>query len=69
MVTNVNTLMSFRPSKSRMQKVSNIGIGLSFLLYFISALFGYLTFYGKLEGPHVIKFPLRLRLHLLVLFL
>ncbi|XP_037550834.1 probable sodium-coupled neutral amino acid transporter 6 [Nematolebias whitei] len=39
-----------RPSKSRMQNVSNIGIGLSFLLYFISALFGYLTFYGHVES-------------------
>ncbi|XP_044870668.1 probable sodium-coupled neutral amino acid transporter 6 isoform X3 [Mauremys mutica] len=34
------------PSKSRMQNVTNTGIGLSFLLYFVSALFGYLTFYG-----------------------
>uniref|UniRef100_A0A2I4CUT4 Sodium-coupled neutral amino acid transporter 6 n=1 Tax=Austrofundulus limnaeus TaxID=52670 RepID=A0A2I4CUT4_AUSLI len=39
-----------RPSKTRMQNVSNIGIGLSFLLYFISALFGYLTFYGHVES-------------------
>lgn len=61
--------MSFRPSKSRMQNVSNISVGLSFLLYFISALFGYLTFYGKLEGTHIIEFLLCLRLHLLALFL
>ncbi|XP_064515514.1 solute carrier family 38 member 6 isoform X5 [Pseudopipra pipra] len=33
------------PSKSRMQNVTVTGIGLSFLIYFISALFGYLTFY------------------------
>uniref|UniRef100_A0A1A7WAG6 Solute carrier family 38, member 6 n=1 Tax=Iconisemion striatum TaxID=60296 RepID=A0A1A7WAG6_9TELE len=39
-----------RPSKSKMQNVSNIGIGLSFLLYFISALFGYLTFYGHVKS-------------------
>ncbi|XP_017266623.1 probable sodium-coupled neutral amino acid transporter 6 [Kryptolebias marmoratus] len=39
-----------RPSKARMQNVSNIGIGLSFLLYFVSALFGYLTFYGHVES-------------------
>lgn len=35
------------PSKRRMQKVTVTGIGLSFLIYFLSALFGYLTFYGK----------------------
>ncbi|XP_073206019.1 solute carrier family 38 member 6 isoform X8 [Lepidochelys kempii] len=35
------------PSKSRMQNVTNTGIGLSFLLYFVSALFGYLTFYDR----------------------
>ncbi|XP_048341792.1 probable sodium-coupled neutral amino acid transporter 6 isoform X4 [Sphaerodactylus townsendi] len=34
------------PSRSRMQKVANTGIGLSFLVYLLSALFGYLTFYG-----------------------
>uniref|UniRef100_A0A8C6P5Q6 Solute carrier family 38 member 6 n=1 Tax=Nothobranchius furzeri TaxID=105023 RepID=A0A8C6P5Q6_NOTFU len=39
-----------RPSKSKMQNISNIGIGLSFLLYFISALFGYLTFYGHVKS-------------------
>ncbi|NXM78705.1 S38A6 protein, partial [Serilophus lunatus] len=35
------------PSKSRMQNVTVTGIGLSFLIYFMSALFGYLTFYDK----------------------
>uniref|UniRef100_A0A3B3BJC2 Solute carrier family 38 member 6 n=1 Tax=Oryzias melastigma TaxID=30732 RepID=A0A3B3BJC2_ORYME len=35
-----------RPTKARMQKVANIGIALSFFLYFISSLFGYLTFYS-----------------------
>ncbi|XP_072221676.1 probable sodium-coupled neutral amino acid transporter 6 [Leuresthes tenuis] len=39
-----------RPTKARMQKVSNISIGLSFLLYFISALFGYLTFYNHVDS-------------------
>ncbi|XP_073494818.1 solute carrier family 38 member 6 [Phyllobates terribilis] len=38
------------PSKSRMQNVANLGISLSFLIYFISALFGYLTFYDKVES-------------------
>ncbi|XP_064148626.1 solute carrier family 38 member 6 isoform X7 [Loxodonta africana] len=35
------------PSKKRMQNVTNTAIALSFLIYFISALFGYLTFYGS----------------------
>lgn len=39
-----------RPSKVRMQRVTNISIGLSFLLYFISALFGYLTFYAHVDS-------------------
>lgn len=30
-----------------MQKVANVGVGLSFLIYLVSAMFGYLTFYGK----------------------
>ncbi|XP_028934811.1 probable sodium-coupled neutral amino acid transporter 6 isoform X2 [Ornithorhynchus anatinus] len=38
------------PSKSRMQNVTNTGIALSFLVYFTSALFGYLTFYDKVES-------------------
>lgn len=46
-----------------MQNVSNLGIGLSFLLYFVSALFGYLTFYGKPAAPHVTEFTLCLRPH------
>uniref|UniRef100_A0A8C6T6B9 Solute carrier family 38 member 6 n=1 Tax=Neogobius melanostomus TaxID=47308 RepID=A0A8C6T6B9_9GOBI len=39
-----------RPSKARMQRVTNIGIGLSFTLYLISALFGYLTFYAHVDS-------------------
>lgn len=39
-----------RPSKVRMQRVANIGISLSFTLYLISALFGYLTFYAHVES-------------------
>uniref|UniRef100_A0A8D0ERZ9 Solute carrier family 38 member 6 n=1 Tax=Strix occidentalis caurina TaxID=311401 RepID=A0A8D0ERZ9_STROC len=38
------------PSKSRMQNVTVTGIGLSFLIYFMSALFGYLTFYDKVDS-------------------
>ncbi|XP_069321135.1 solute carrier family 38 member 6 [Eulemur rufifrons] len=38
------------PSKKKMQNVTNTAIALSFLIYFISALFGYLTFYDKVES-------------------
>nr|XP_056707185.1 probable sodium-coupled neutral amino acid transporter 6 [Euleptes europaea] len=38
------------PSKSRMQKVANTGISLSFLVYLLSALFGYLTFYDRVDS-------------------
>ncbi|XP_054423441.1 solute carrier family 38 member 6 [Pteronotus mesoamericanus] len=38
------------PSKKRMQNVANTAIALSFLIYFISALFGYLTFYNKVAS-------------------
>lgn len=39
-----------RPTKRRMQRVANVSISLSFLVYFMSALFGYLTFYDKVES-------------------
>uniref|UniRef100_A0A3Q3X1Z7 Amino acid transporter transmembrane domain-containing protein n=1 Tax=Mola mola TaxID=94237 RepID=A0A3Q3X1Z7_MOLML len=39
-----------RPSKSRMQNVTNVSISLSFLLYLISAVFGYLTFYAHVDS-------------------
>ncbi|XP_019373920.1 PREDICTED: probable sodium-coupled neutral amino acid transporter 6 [Gavialis gangeticus] len=38
------------PSKSRMQNVTITGISLSFVIYFVSALFGYLTFYDKVDS-------------------
>ncbi|NWX82767.1 S38A6 protein, partial [Nothoprocta ornata] len=38
------------PSKRRMQNVTVTGISLSFVIYFISALFGYLTFYDKVDS-------------------
>nr|XP_031534970.1 probable sodium-coupled neutral amino acid transporter 6 isoform X1 [Vicugna pacos] len=38
------------PSKKRMQNVTNTAIALSFLIYFVSALFGYLTFYDKVAS-------------------
>ncbi|XP_014876730.1 putative sodium-coupled neutral amino acid transporter 6 [Poecilia latipinna] len=39
-----------RPTKTRMQNVANISISLSFLLYYVSALFGYLTFYSHVQS-------------------
>uniref|UniRef100_A0AAY5KB13 Amino acid transporter transmembrane domain-containing protein n=1 Tax=Esox lucius TaxID=8010 RepID=A0AAY5KB13_ESOLU len=38
-----------RPTRKRMQNVTNVSISLSSLLYLISALFGYLTFYGHVD--------------------
>lgn len=37
------------PSKKKMQKVSNVSILLMYSMYFLAALFGYLTFYGDVE--------------------
>ncbi|KAM3836190.1 sodium-coupled neutral amino acid transporter 3 [Diretmus argenteus] len=36
-------------TKKRMQRVSNISILVMYTMYFLAALFGYLTFYGKVE--------------------
>nr|XP_045009933.1 probable sodium-coupled neutral amino acid transporter 6 isoform X1 [Jaculus jaculus] len=38
------------PTKKRMQNVTNTAIALSFFIYFTSALFGYLTFYDRVES-------------------
>ncbi|XP_030585716.1 sodium-coupled neutral amino acid transporter 3 isoform X1 [Archocentrus centrarchus] len=38
------------PSKKKMQKVSNISIFVMYSMYFLAALFGYLTFYGNVEA-------------------
>ncbi|MED6287199.1 hypothetical protein CHARACLAT_013901 [Characodon lateralis] len=37
------------PSKKKMQKVSNVSILVMYSMYFLAALFGYLTFYGNVE--------------------
>lgn len=37
------------PSKKRMQKVANISILAMFVMYLLTAIFGYLTFYGGVE--------------------
>ncbi|XP_040445685.1 sodium-coupled neutral amino acid transporter 3 isoform X3 [Falco naumanni] len=38
------------PSKKKMQCISNISIMVMYLMYFLAALFGYLTFYGQVES-------------------
>ncbi|KAJ8409359.1 hypothetical protein AAFF_G00235570 [Aldrovandia affinis] len=38
------------PTKRRMQHVSNISIAVMYTMYFLAALFGYLTFYGNVEA-------------------
>lgn len=43
----VMQLSDCSPSKARMQKVSNISIFVMYIMYFLAALFGYLTFKGK----------------------
>ncbi|XP_035530636.1 probable sodium-coupled neutral amino acid transporter 6 isoform X2 [Morone saxatilis] len=47
-----------RPTKSRMQNVTNISISLSFLLYLISALFGYLTFYAHVNSELLLGYDI-----------
>lgn len=37
------------PSKKKMQHVANLSILVMYLMYFLAALFGYLTFYGRVE--------------------
>lgn len=41
------TPSSRSPSKKKMQCISNISIAVMYLMYFLAALFGYLTFYGE----------------------
>ncbi|XP_066526894.1 sodium-coupled neutral amino acid transporter 3a isoform X1 [Hoplias malabaricus] len=38
------------PNKKKMQHVSNISIAVMYVMYFLAALFGYLTFYDKVEA-------------------
>ncbi|XP_029006669.1 sodium-coupled neutral amino acid transporter 3-like isoform X2 [Betta splendens] len=38
------------PTKKKMQHVANISIAVMYIMYFLAALFGYLTFYGKVEA-------------------
>ncbi|XP_068172289.1 sodium-coupled neutral amino acid transporter 3-like [Antennarius striatus] len=38
------------PTKKKMQHVANISITVMYVMYFLAALFGYLTFYGEVEA-------------------
>ncbi|XP_070594877.1 sodium-coupled neutral amino acid transporter 3 isoform X1 [Erythrolamprus reginae] len=38
------------PTKKKMQCISNISITVMYIMYFLAALFGYLTFYGQVES-------------------
>lgn len=56
-----------RPTKARMQNVTNVGISLSFLLYLISALFGYLTFYAHVESELLLGYDMYLPRDIMVM--
>uniref|UniRef100_A0A8C1BGQ6 Solute carrier family 38 member 3a n=1 Tax=Cyprinus carpio carpio TaxID=630221 RepID=A0A8C1BGQ6_CYPCA len=38
------------PTKTKMQHISNISIGVMYIMYLLAALFGYLTFIGEVEA-------------------
>ncbi|XP_004625180.1 sodium-coupled neutral amino acid transporter 3 [Octodon degus] len=38
------------PTKRKMQHISNLSIAVMYVMYFLAALFGYLTFYDKVES-------------------
>ncbi|XP_008947859.1 PREDICTED: sodium-coupled neutral amino acid transporter 3-like, partial [Merops nubicus] len=46
----VGVIIPGSPSKKKMQCISNISIMVMYLMYFLAALFGYLTFYGRVES-------------------
>ncbi|TWW72084.1 putative sodium-coupled neutral amino acid transporter 6 [Takifugu flavidus] len=56
-----------RPTKRRMQNATNISISLSFMLYMISALFGYLTFYAHAESELLLGYSTYLPRDVLVM--
>ncbi|KAK0153037.1 putative sodium-coupled neutral amino acid transporter 6 [Merluccius polli] len=45
-----------RPTKKRMQRVANTSLSLSFLIYLLSALFGYLTFYSHVDSELLLSY-------------
>ncbi|XP_051507316.1 probable sodium-coupled neutral amino acid transporter 6 isoform X2 [Myxocyprinus asiaticus] len=56
-----------RPTKRRMQNVTNISIFLSFVVYLISAIFGYLTFYAHVESELLLGYDTYLPRDVLVM--
>ncbi|XP_043110817.1 probable sodium-coupled neutral amino acid transporter 6 [Puntigrus tetrazona] len=56
-----------RPTKKRMQNVANVSIFLSFVVYLISALFGYLTFYTHVESELLLGYDIYLRRDVVVM--
>ncbi|XP_060939056.1 probable sodium-coupled neutral amino acid transporter 6 [Limanda limanda] len=56
-----------RPSKARMQNVTNVSISLSFLVYLISALFGYLTFYAQVNSELLLGYDMYLPRDIMVM--
>ncbi|XP_062379377.1 probable sodium-coupled neutral amino acid transporter 6 [Sardina pilchardus] len=56
-----------RPTKKRMQNVANVSISLSFVVYFISALFGYLTFFDKVDSELLLGYDTYLARDILVM--
>lgn len=42
-----SALFPVSPTKRRMQNIGNVSILGMFIMYFLTAIFGYLTFYGK----------------------
>lgn len=50
LVTKLPSSLPHSPSKRKMQHISNLSIAVMYVMYFLAALFGYLTFYG-MTGP------------------
>lgn len=46
-------LLLCSPSKRKMQHISNLSIAVMYVMYFLAALFGYLTFYGMAGSARV----------------
>uniref|UniRef100_A0AAX7UJU6 Amino acid transporter transmembrane domain-containing protein n=1 Tax=Astatotilapia calliptera TaxID=8154 RepID=A0AAX7UJU6_ASTCA len=42
--------LGYIATKKKMQHVANISIAIMYIMYFLAALFGYLTFYGEVEA-------------------
>ncbi|XP_070836019.1 probable sodium-coupled neutral amino acid transporter 6 [Chaetodon trifascialis] len=56
-----------RPTKKRMQNVTNVSISLSLLLYLISATFGYLTFYAHVNSELLLGYDMYLPRDIMVM--